>query len=170
MPWGKALSRSVSPGRRCMEYTCVSFTYSLGIDETLLPTRCWRAVLLNLWVMTFWGDKWLLKNTDIYIMIHNRSRIEVMKSQQNDFIVGGHHKRRTVLKSTALETLRTAALEQDTEVNQIVWSVCSSEKDNVRLELTYIFILTGTYGVCWDVLLWAISRPLQLTYKFNCLW
>jgi hypothetical protein len=38
------------------------------------------------------------ENTDVSIMIHNRSKIRVLKQQQNNFMVGGHHNMRNCIE------------------------------------------------------------------------
>lgn len=47
------------------------------------------------------------QNTDTYIMIRNGSKITVMNSNENDFMIGSHHNMGTVVKSVALGRVRT---------------------------------------------------------------
>ena len=44
------------------------------------------AAVLNLWVMTPAPNP-----SDLYVTIHNSSKITVLKQQENNFIIVGHH-------------------------------------------------------------------------------
>ena len=49
-------------------------------------------MVLNLWVATPLGVIYHIScKLDIYIMIHNSTKIRVMKYQLNNFMVGGHY-------------------------------------------------------------------------------
>ena len=57
-----------------------------GLSVNLHLTDSARSVVLNLWDETplcVWGHI-----SDIYMMIHNKSRMTVMKQQQNNFMFG----------------------------------------------------------------------------------
>lgn len=64
-----------------------SYIEILALRMTVLGGRTFRTVVLNLWVETPLGIEWpfhrsqprLLENTGVYITIHNRGKITVMK-------------------------------------------------------------------------------------------
>ena len=67
----------------------------------------YSAAFLNQWaVISSLKGEWLfhmghlkpLENTDIYIMIHNSSKITVINSNKNNFMVGGHHSMGSCIK------------------------------------------------------------------------
>jgi hypothetical protein len=58
-----------------------------------------RATVLNLWVTTLPGVTCQISCiSDIHITIHSSSRITVMKEQQNNVVVVGHHNMRNSVK------------------------------------------------------------------------
>jgi hypothetical protein len=56
-----------------------------------------RAAVLNPWVSI---SQRLSENTDIYIKIHNSSKIAVTKKQRNNFMARGHHNMRNCVKGS----------------------------------------------------------------------
>lgn len=70
-----------------------------GTNISTISNQCetfCSSMLLNLWVSTLWGSYIL----DIYIMIHNRSKLQIWTSNENNFMVGGHHNMRNCIKGS----------------------------------------------------------------------
>lgn len=107
-----------------------------------------KTVFLNLWVRT------LSCTSDIYMVIHNTSKVTIMKQQQNNFMAGAHGSMGNVL-----EMLRPSALEHPmfrVSVNILCWPLlfrCSHTPDALTHPISSEAPLPGGRSSSWRKLL-----------------
>jgi hypothetical protein len=63
----------------------------------MIPAGCSNPAVVNLWVTIPYQISCRL---DIYITIHKSSNILVMKRQENNLMIGGHHSVRSCIKGS----------------------------------------------------------------------
>lgn len=86
-----------------VEVLCLTVLQTWATQQSAgssLWTNTFRAVALNLWVVTPWGCQ-ISCISDIYIAVHHSSNITVMKQERNNFMVGCHN--RNCIKGCSIE-------------------------------------------------------------------
>lgn len=103
-----------------MPYHCPIGTPKLTVDLFTAPPRLreksiikagTQEAVLNLWVKTPLGVERLFhsgrlkpsENTDVYVTIHNRAKLQLLSTNENNFIIGCHQNTRNRIKGSQHE-------------------------------------------------------------------